>query len=238
MMTPAGLAPQVGSFVAGMDRLAREQYLDYARMRRFRQSLVCHAAAPAMTTSLEARLAKMHVGASISLVRAAAEDKTLLAQTADAAPAVRSNRALLQWLVDMAPGIVPVPAATVWYSQHAPAAERSAGALLVDACYAGMVDLHVHPPTLASRPSARPRASTIVRWQVARQASVTNLRHETLRIDDPLARQLLAALDGTRSVDDLVALVADTLPMAERHTATTRVTTYLSHFTLHALLDA
>ena len=191
-----------------------------------------------MTTTLEARLADMHVAASISLVRAAAENVTLLAPTADAAPEVRGKRALLQWLVAMAPGIVPVPEATAWYLQHAPTATPSAAALLVDACYAGMVDLHVHPPTLASRSSARPQASAIVRWQVARQASVTNLRHETLRIDDPLARQLLAVLDGTRAVDDLVALVADTLPMAERDTAAARVTTYLSHFTLHALLDA
>ena len=238
MMTPAGLSPQVAQFVAGMDRLAREQYLDYARMRRFRHSLVCRADAPAMSTDLETRLSSMHVAASITLVRAAAEDKTLLGPTMDATPEVRGNRALLQWLVDIAPDIVPVPAATAWQRQHAPASARSASAMLVDACYAGMVNLHVHPPSLASRDSARPRASAIVRWQVQRQASVTNLRHETLRIDDPLARRLLAALDGSRSHDELVALVADALPVAERDAAAARVATYLSHFTLHALLSA
>ncbi len=238
LMTAVGLSPQVGQFVAGMDRLAREQYLDYARMRRFRQSLVCRAAAQAQSASLETRLGSMHVAASIALVRAAAEDKALLGPTADAAPEARGNRALLQWLVNMAPAIVPVPEATAWYRQHAPAANRSASALLVDACYAGMVDLHVHPPALAFRPSARPQASTVVRWQVARQASVTNLRHETLRIDDPLARRLLAALDGSRSHDALVAMVAEALPAAERDTAAARVATYLSHFTLHALLSA
>ena len=101
-----------------------------------------------------------------------------------------------------------------------------------------MVDLHVHPPVLASRPSSRPQASAIVRWQVERQASVTTLRHETLRVDDPLARRLLAALDGTRSHDQLAIMVADALPAAERATAAARVATYLSHFTLHALLIA
>ena len=53
-----------------------------------------------------------------------------------------------------------------------------------------------------------------------------------------LARRLLAALDGTRSHDELAALVAATLPVAERDTAAARVATYLSHFTLHALLSA
>lgn len=238
MMTPAGLSPQVAQFVAGMERLAREQYLDYARMRRFRQSLVCRADAPAMATSIEARIAGMQVAASISLVRAAAEDPALLGHAADETPAVRDNRALLQWLVDRAPGIVPVAEAMAAYRQHAPAAARPASALLVDACYAGMVDLHVHPPTLASAPGAFPCASAIVRWQVARQASVTNLRHETLSIDDPLARRLLAAMDGTRSRDELVAMVAEALPAPERTTAQARVATYLSHFTLHALLSA
>ena len=238
MMTPAGLSPQVGQFVAGMERLAREQYLDYARMRRFRQSLVCRADAPAMATSIEARIAGMHVAASISLVRAAAEDRALLGHAADETPAVRDNRALLQWLVDRAPGIVPMAEAMAWYRQHAPTAARPAAALLVDACYAGMVDLHVHPPTLASEPAVCPCASAIVRWQVARQASVTNLRHETLRIDDPLARRLLAAMDGTRSHDQLVAMVAAALPAAERATAATWFATCLSHFTLHALLCA
>lgn len=238
MMTPAGLSREVAQFVAGMDRMAREQYLDYARMRRFRQSLVCRAGAPVMATDIEARIAGMQVAASISLVRAAAEDPALLGHAVDETPAVRDNRALLQWLVDRAPAIVPVAEAAAWHRQHAPAAARPTAALLVDACYAGMVDLHVHPPALPSAPTAYPRASAIVRWQVARQASVTNLRHETLRIDDPLARRLLTAMDGTRSRDELIAMVADALTGAERVTAAARVATYLSHFTLHALLSA
>jgi hypothetical protein len=76
------------------------------------------------------------------------------------------------------------------------------------------------------------------RWQIERQSSVTNLRHETLRIDDPLARRLLTVLDGTRTRDELVAFVAEALPPAERDGAATRLSTCLSHFALHALLSA
>ena len=49
MMTAAGLSPRIAQWVAGMDLLTREQYLDYARLRRFRQSIVGRADAPVTT---------------------------------------------------------------------------------------------------------------------------------------------------------------------------------------------
>ena len=42
-MSSAGLAPEVRQMVDGLDRLTREQYLDFAHVRRYRQSLVTRA---------------------------------------------------------------------------------------------------------------------------------------------------------------------------------------------------
>ncbi len=238
MMTPAGLSPRIAQWVAGMDLLPREQYLDYARLRRFRQSIVGRADAPVKSHAVDARVAGMHAAASIALVRAAAEGTAFGGDPAAASPEVRAMRALLQWLVAQSPRAVPMAEATAWHAGNAPGGARSAAGILVDACYAGMVDLHVHPPKLAAEASMRPEASPLVRWQIARQPDVTNLRHETLRIDDPLARGLLAALDGTRTQDDLNALLAAALPPGERAAAPARVAMYLSHFAMHALLRA
>jgi hypothetical protein len=99
-----------------------------------------------------------------------------------------------------------------------------------------MVDLYVEPPPLAPRAGVRPCASPLVRWQVSRQRSVTNLRHEPLRIDDPLALQVLAWADGTRSHAELAALLAAALPAGERAGASRRTGEYLAHFALHGLL--
>lgn len=238
MMTPAGLSPRIAQWVAGMDLLTREQYLDYARLRRFRQSIVGHVDVPVDTASSETRVAGMHAAASIALVRAAAEGNAFGGDPAAGTPDARATRALLQWLVAQTPRSVTLAEAAAWHTHTTPGASRSAATILVDACYAGMVDLHVHPPELAAQASARPVAGAIVRWQITRQPSVTNLRHETLRIDDPLARSLLAALDGTRTHEHLNAYMAALLPPAERATAPARVATYLSHFALHALLRA
>jgi hypothetical protein len=240
MMTAAGLAPRMQQLVHGMDRLVREQYLDFARMRRFRQSLACRADA-ASGSEGAARVSAMHVAASMTLVRAAAENKAFNDENGAPDVNVRAARKLLQWLVSQAPRIVPVAEVIAWQKEHAPndiTVARSVPALMAEGCYAGTVDLYVEPPALAAVAGDRPLASPVVRWQARRQPSVTNLRHETLRIDDPLALALLVLLDGTRARPELVAALAARLPEAERANAGERVATYLSHFALHGLLAA
>jgi len=241
MMTAAGLAPRMQQFVSGMDRLAREQYLDFARMRRFRQSLACRADAVAAGNEGAARMSAMHVAASMTLVRAAAEGKAFSDETGTTDVNVRAARKLLQWLVSEAPRIVPVAEVAAWQKDHAPndiAAARPVPVLMAEACYAGSVELYVDPPALAAAAGERPVASPVVRWQASRQPSVTNLRHETLRIDDPLALALLVRADGTRTRADLAAAMAAQLPEAERMSAGERVATYLSHFAVLGLLMA
>ena len=239
MMTSAGLTPRVQQFVMGLDRLTREQYLDFAKFRRFRQSLVCHADAPVATTETEARMRPMHVAASMALVRSAAEGKAFAGEVASADPSVRATRALLQWLVGIAPRIVAVDEVRAW--QRANPATGAAGArpleeLLAEACYAGTADLYVHPPALATADDPHPRASALVRWQAARGPNVTNLRHETLRLDDPAALQLLGLLDGTRTRAELATALAPALPEGQRDRAQDTVTTYLAQLAMHGLL--
>ena len=240
MMTAAGLTPRVQQFLSTMDRLTREQYLDFARLRRFRQSLVCRADAQPSSVPANARAAAMHAAASTSLVRAAVEGKAF----ADAIPndaSARAVRRLLQWLVEEAPRVIPVQEAAQWLAQNASedaAAARPVAALLAEACYAGTVDLYTEPPPLAATAGERPVASPVVRWQAGRQPNLTNLRHEPMRIDDPHALALLSLMDGTRTRDELALALASRLSDADRPQASARMSTYLSQFALHGLLAA
>lgn len=239
MMTAAGLAPRVQQYVMGMDRLTREQYLDFAKFRRFRQSLVCHADAPVAPTDTEARVRPMHVAASMALVRSAAEGKAFAAEAASADPSVRATRALLQWLVSIAPRIVPVEDVRSWQRANPLAGAdgaRTLEALLAEACYAGTADLYVHPPSLAAADGERPCTTPVVRWQAARGTGVTNLRHETLGLDDPAALRLLGLLDGTRTQAELAGALAPALPDAQRTQAPDAVANYLAQFAMHGLL--
>lgn len=46
--------------------------------------------------------------------------------------------------------------------------------------------------------SERPRASALARLQARSHSTVTNLRHESVRLEDPLVKTFLELLDGTR----------------------------------------
>lgn len=237
MMTAAGLTPRVQQLVAGMDRLAREQYVDFARLRRFRQSVACRADAQPNGLAPDARAGGLHVAATLSLVSAIADGRALGPDPAPGDVNGRVVRRVLKWLAEGAPRVVPMGEAVEWLRRVAPEDARAARPLpqlLAEAHYAGSVELYAEPPPLAAVGGERPVSSPVVRWQGGPQ--LTNLRHEPLRIDDPQALALLKLMDGTRTRADLADLIAPSLPAAERGAARERVDTHLGHFAIHALL--
>ncbi|MGA1650003.1 MAG: methyltransferase regulatory domain-containing protein, partial [Ilumatobacteraceae bacterium] len=69
----------------------------------------------------------------------------------------------------------------------------------------GGVQLSRWPRPIAYEVPEHPTTSRCARWQASQlRTSVTNLRHEELEIDD-LDRVLVLAMDGSRSVSDVVA---------------------------------
>ena len=71
-----------------------------------------------------------------------------------------------------------------------------------------IIELHATPPTFTVVVSGRPVASPLARLQARDTTDVTNLRHEPVRLGDA-ERVLLAHMDGTRSRDEVLAMVND-----------------------------
>src|SRR5678815_757180 len=67
-----GISSEAQAFLSTLDPLAREQYLDFVRLRRFRQSLLVRHDSPADTRTSSQRLRGMHLSATFELVRAGA----------------------------------------------------------------------------------------------------------------------------------------------------------------------
>jgi SAM-dependent methyltransferase len=199
MMAGGGLSARARQFLAAQPRLAREQYLDIARVRRFRQSILARAEAVGEGQLVPSRMASLQVSAAMPLMRAAAESRLPAAGGADA-PVLR---ALLESLVAAAPTARPVP--DVLASAKAAPGGRSVEAVLLDAWVSGFAQLHALGPAAARTADAMPRGFSVARWQAPQREAVTNLRHETIRLADPLARALLPLCDGRR---DRVALAA------------------------------
>jgi SAM-dependent methyltransferase/methyltransferase-like protein len=204
-----GMAPKMQSIVSGLGRLDREQYLDFACLRRFRQSVLCRAGNAATLMLAPANAATLYVAASFSLMRAAAQGKPLLnplRPPLDPAGA-KSLRNALDAVLEIAPRALPVAELESRLARdEAMPAQGSLLGLLLDACLADELQFYVHPPRLTELASQRPLASAVARWQARRGATITNLRHETMQMPDPSPRAVLALLDGTR---DLAALDAD-----------------------------
>jgi len=69
-----------------------------------------------------------------------------------------------------------------------------------------IVDLLVSAPRYMLEIGDRPRGSPLARYQAASSNHVTNLRNETVALDD-LDRQVLLHLDGTRNCGDLLQML-------------------------------
>jgi hypothetical protein len=71
---------------------------------------------------------------------------------------------------------------------------------------AGVVELHSMASPFVIEPGMQPQASAVAALQAGRSAQVTNLRHESITLDDE-TRRLLPMLTGDRNEQEIAKLV-------------------------------
>ena len=158
---------------------AGEQELDFRKLRRFRQSLVCRAELPLKRTAEPEQMDSFLFSKNRHGRRLPGED-----------PAVE---AVAQALEDTH----PLPAA---FEELIPYAGSRQGLreILLSFVAAGCADLHTHYFPCEESVTRRPQASRLARHQALASPTVTNLCHGPVQLDE-VARQLLLLLDGTRT---------------------------------------
>jgi SAM-dependent methyltransferase len=209
----AGLSPDVHATVASMDAITREQYLDFLHCRRFRQSLLCHADVTLTRAPGPERLQELLLGMRGQVM--------VRADQAEAAGADPTEALLLQRVFDVLADARPqaltlrelhaAVSATDPPSSAAEMAEHSLARLTLRAVLNGAVEPHAMRPALVARAGDHPLGSALARRQGQQSEQVTNLVHQSVQLDDPVARRLLALLDGTRSRPRLCAELAEHL---------------------------
>jgi hypothetical protein len=220
-MSMAGLPERMRALAAGADPLSREQYLDFARVRRFRQSIVMRADDVARARITPEAVARLHLSAVTGIVQERA---------AGAGRSVEGP--LIDLLVDAYPASVPAAAVLAHFEQRGMSAQDGRETLM-RGCFSGAVDVHTQPLPLVAIAGDRPRASAVARWQARRGDSVTSLRHEPVRVDDATARAIVAACDGTR---DRRTLAHEVAPGGPDDAGV--VDHFLERFALAGLLEA
>jgi SAM-dependent methyltransferase len=204
-----GFPPMVQQAVraAAPDLLHLEQYLDFLHHRAFRQTLLCHKGVAADYRLRAERLRGLTVA---SPARPAPSDRDRF--TGPGGTAVKAAdplaQAALLHLGEVWPRAVPFEklcqaarARCGGAGQADPGRdEQVVGQCLLASYLAdpdGLAYLWTHEPAFAWEPGDRPVASPLARLQAVGSMRATNLRHQTLALDN-FHRDVLGRLDGTR----------------------------------------
>lgn len=219
--------PAVSDRLDGLHRrdpLLAEQYRDFLRVRRFRNTLLCRAD---RTPSADPQTKRIpDLAASTSLTPPTGQydpnpgvpseftgDKGVQVSVSDP-----YSKAALYELARRSPERVPfadlLDVITASGDGSVPADELTPGlaGLLLETAKSGVVSLHSHRPPVAREPGERPIASPLARLEAARGLPVSTLLHTSYHLTDEQSRVLVTHLDGTRTRSELATTLAAAVP--------------------------
>jgi len=187
------------------DDLVRcEQTLDFLRRGTFRRDVLCHEDAAVERWPQPAALKDMLLVALAEPVSAEpAAESDAVEQFRSARGHTLSTRdaglkTALRLLHRARPLPVPYAKLLAKVRRSVPRVDEAGLAQMLLSCaMASLVEPHTYLPPIAGRPTQRPQASPVARWQAAAGEYVLDLRHRIFQLDD-LSRAVLAMLDGQR----------------------------------------
>ena len=216
------------------DQIQAEQYMDFLRNRMFRETLIClERVQPNWAVNPEA-LRVLHVASAAKPVDAAGQplqvatvnNEDNISYKSPNGMSMATTRPLLKATMQVLGNNYP---ATIPFDVLRKQARELMGGDSADAkliaedtqviaigllnCYMGsdLIELHGMPINFVKQISDKPTATPMARFQATKSATVTNRRHEVVRLND-LDRHLVPLLDGK---NDKAALVEKLILVAQ-----------------------
>ncbi|MFO0912518.1 MAG: class I SAM-dependent methyltransferase [Pirellulales bacterium] len=230
----AGMSPEVVQTLSQLadDVVAFEQYLDFIKGRRFRQTLLCRDSVQLDRQGAASRVAELSVAGALreGAVSVTRDGQAAVTFQGPGGATMQTDQPLLRsafaLLGETWPRAIPFDRLLREAMQRrtessgpepldADGQRAMLSQAMLRAYSANLVELHVLPSQFELEPGTYPVASPLARWQITRRETITNLRHYDVRVEDNLPCRLIPLLDGTR---DRAALVdwflanADSLP--------------------------
>jgi methyltransferase-like protein/cyclopropane fatty-acyl-phospholipid synthase-like methyltransferase len=228
-----------GDVTAQLDKLdpagliRREQYIDFLKCRRFRQTLLCRNGITLERSIESKRLYGLRCAANLTSASGALE-------AGSPSPKVFRNpagaelqtdrpvvKAALMCLATAWPQSVSFEA--LLNSSKTEFGSETVGerkmpedlaAALLQAHLAGYVEIHSYRAPFVTGVSERPTASALARLQLEKNRVLSTLRHQSIKVDDDLSRNLIRLLDGSR---DRSAVLAELSTLIKSGSAVLRV---------------
>jgi methyltransferase-like protein/SAM-dependent methyltransferase len=232
--------------LADGDLVAFQQYLDFARYRKFRQTLLCHADVPLRHDVVLDRLAGMLVASPMKMSVEKADGSVEFRNSRGAGTIETNNPAvivILRRLQEMWPRaerfdqLISTTLPTVPEAQRREATGSLAQVVLKLAA-SMLADVRTCPLSLPEGIGEKPRASMLARLMVEDGGMVTTLLHTHVNIEDEQGRKFLQLLDGTRDRQALTDALAGDLPHLSHDETLRQVDENLINFYQMGLLVA
>jgi len=198
-----------------------EQYMDFLRNRMFRQTLLVHKETKLKRELGAASLQSFHLATPLK----PAAENTAEELLTDAKQQFKSPtghllttaspvaKIAIQMLGELWPTTIAFDELVSATREKLPAdspalsAEKDLsvqlGSELLRCLSHGLIECHVEPSPFLRTVPEQPSTTPLVRWQAKNNRPITNLRHESVKVDE-LGRHILARLDGTQTGADLV----------------------------------
>lgn len=175
-----------------------EQLEDFSVMRAFRHSIFCRSGP--IDRRLEARrLSGLWASGELQVVEAKSEAADALAFRAGASANITTNDPNLARFLARVGAAFPSALAL-----DEAADNPDFAAQILRLFVANVLRLSTAPFPLTLTPGDRPRVSPLARLQAKRgEDTLATLRHEAIKAENAATRLFVAALDGTRTRDDL-----------------------------------
>lgn len=204
------------------DAVTREQYTDFVDGRAFRESLFCHK-----DVKLERRIDPRRITALQLATSAAPPDGDIDPGDAGVVTFKTENGSTLSTDHRLSKAVIRI-LGTCWpqsksFADVVDEALANLGAaaapieanldqelealagLVLRAFAAGQFQLRFSPGLLTTTISPQPQASLLARTEAETRLVVTNFLHRSVSMKDETVRQFLTLVDGTRTVEQLVA---------------------------------
>jgi methyltransferase-like protein/2-polyprenyl-3-methyl-5-hydroxy-6-metoxy-1,4-benzoquinol methylase len=197
------------------DPIRREQYLDFACCRRFRQTLLCHAGLPVGRQLVPGRLEGLLISSGAKPVseevnlNSDREEEFRGARNASLKTDHPVMKAAMVTLSSVWPERLPLEdlrariAALLDVTLDSVPADLLAQGVIA-AFTMRILDFHVYSPRLTRLPGEHPQTSRLVRLQAEKGEVLTNLLHQSVKVEGAGPR-LLCLLDGRRNREQLAA---------------------------------
>jgi hypothetical protein len=200
--------------LAGGDFLRQEQYLDFLRMRVYRETLLCRK---------ECRVQREFSAESFGRLLLASQATPVEGEKPGATAFVlpggikmESNfpglTALLLELGRAWPYAVSFESLEPHLKGTGLALDREGVALLIRLAISEMIEFRTWNPPLARTIPERPKASAVSRRDALTREQTTSLLHLAVNLEDINVRTLLKLLDGSRTRAELLKAMAAELP--------------------------